>query len=66
VLERQHTLSSDLLGYDSYGHAQFDTRRNHLRELVFRLASRRRPLEIARVLVGASVARPTTRVWKSA
>lgn len=36
VLERQHTLSSDFLGYDSYGHAQFDTKRSELGELVFR------------------------------
>lgn len=40
VLERQHTLSSDFLGYDSNGHAQFDTKRSELGELVFRLKNR--------------------------
>lgn len=40
VLERQHTLSSDFLGYDSNGHAQFDTKRSDLGELVFRLKNR--------------------------
>lgn len=40
VLERQHTLSSEFLGYDSYGHAQFDTKRSELGELVFRLKNR--------------------------
>jgi predicted amidophosphoribosyltransferase len=40
VLERQHTLSSDFLGHDSYGHPQFDTKRSELGELVFRLKNR--------------------------
>lgn len=40
VLERQHTLSSDFLGYDSLGHAQFDTKRSELGELVFLLKNR--------------------------
>jgi len=40
VLERQHTLSSEFLGYDSNGHAQFDTKRSELGELVFRLKNR--------------------------
>jgi predicted amidophosphoribosyltransferase len=40
VLERHHTLSSEFLGYDSYGHSQFDTRRSELGELVFRLKNR--------------------------
>ena len=40
VLERQHTLSSEFLGHDSYGHAQFDTKRSDLGELVFRLKNR--------------------------
>jgi len=37
VLERQHTISSEFIGYDSNGHAQFDTKRSELGELVFRL-----------------------------
>jgi len=37
VLERQHTLSADFLGHDSYGHAQFDTKYSELGELIFRL-----------------------------
>jgi len=40
VLERQHTLSSEFLGHDSFGHAQFDTKRSELGELVFRLKNR--------------------------
>ena len=40
VLERQHTLSSDFLGYDSNGNPQFDTKRSELGELVFRLKNR--------------------------
>lgn len=40
VLERQHTISSEFIGHDSNGHAQFDTKRSELGELVFRLKNR--------------------------
>jgi len=40
VLERQHTVSSDFLGHDSFGNPQFDTKRSELGELVFRLKNR--------------------------
>ena len=40
VLERQHTLSSEFLGHDSFGNPQFDTKRSELGELVFRLKNR--------------------------
>jgi hypothetical protein len=40
VLERQHTLSSEFLGYDSFGHARFDTKRSELGELVYLLKNR--------------------------
>ena len=40
VLERRHTLSSEFLGHDSFGNAQFDTKRSELGELVFRLKNR--------------------------
>jgi hypothetical protein len=40
VLERQHTLSSTLIGHDSNGNPQFDTKRNELGELVYRLKNR--------------------------
>lgn len=40
VLERQHTLGSEFLGHDSYGHPQFNTTRSELGELVFRLKNR--------------------------
>lgn len=33
-------MSSDFLGYDSYGNPQFDTKRSELGELVFRLKNR--------------------------
>jgi predicted amidophosphoribosyltransferase len=40
VLERQHTLSAEFLGHDSFGHAQFDTKYSELGELIFRLKNR--------------------------
>jgi predicted amidophosphoribosyltransferase len=40
VLERQHTLSSTLIGHDSSGNPQFDTKRSELGELVYRLKNR--------------------------
>jgi predicted amidophosphoribosyltransferase len=40
VLEKQHTLSSEFLGHDSYGNPQFDSKRSELGELVFRLKNR--------------------------
>lgn len=40
VLERQHTISSEFIGHDSNGHAQFDTKRSELGEVVFRLKNR--------------------------
>ena len=40
VLERQHTLSSEFLGHDSFGNPQFDTKRSELGDLVFRLKNR--------------------------
>jgi competence protein ComFC len=40
VLERQHTLSSEFLGHDSFGHPRFDTKRSELGELVFLLKNR--------------------------
>ncbi len=40
VLEKQHTLSSEFLGHDSYGNPQFDTKYSELGELVFRLKNR--------------------------
>lgn len=40
VLERQHTISSEFLGHDSFGNPQFDTKRSELGELVFRLKNR--------------------------
>ena len=40
VLERQHTLTSEFVGHDSFGNPQFDTKRSELGELVFRLKNR--------------------------
>ncbi len=40
MLERQHTLSAEFLGHDSFGNPQFDTKRSELGELVFRLKNR--------------------------
>ncbi len=40
VLERQHTVSAEFLGHDSFGNPQFDTKRSELGELVFRLKNR--------------------------
>jgi competence protein ComFC len=41
VLERQHTLSSEFLGHDSFGNPQFDTKRTEMGELIYRLKNRR-------------------------
>ena len=35
-----HTLSSTPIGYNEYGHMQFDTTRSELGELLYRLKSR--------------------------
>lgn len=35
-----HTISSTLLGYDEYGHEQFDTKRSEMGELLYRLKYR--------------------------
>jgi competence protein ComFC len=35
-----HTTSSEFLGYDEYGHAQFDSKRSELGELLYRLKFR--------------------------
>src|SRR2546423_10521382 len=35
-----HTLSSILVGYDQFGHPQFDTTRSEIGELLFRLKNR--------------------------
>ncbi|RKY11613.1 MAG: ComF family protein [Planctomycetota bacterium] len=32
-----HTLSSECIGYNEYGHAQFDTKRSEMGELLYRL-----------------------------
>lgn len=37
VLERQHTLRSEFLGHDSFGHPQFDSKYSPLGELVYKL-----------------------------
>ena len=36
-----HTTSSEFLGYDEYGHAQFDSKRSELGDLLYRLKFRR-------------------------
>jgi competence protein ComFC len=40
VLEKQHTLSSEFLGHDSFGHPQFDSKYSALGELVYRLKNK--------------------------
>jgi competence protein ComFC len=40
VLERQHTVSSEFLGHDSFGHPQFDSKYSALGELVYRLKNK--------------------------
>lgn len=32
-----HTISSEFLGYDEYGHEVFDTKRSEMGELLYRL-----------------------------
>lgn len=36
-----HTISSDLVGHDEYGHPQFESKRSELGELLYRLKFRR-------------------------
>lgn len=60
VLERQHTLSSEFLGYDSNGHPQFDTKRSELGELVFRLKNRN---DLATLAPLAETAADFVRTW---
>jgi hypothetical protein len=36
-----HVESSDFIGYDEFGHAQYDTKRTELGELVYRLKYKR-------------------------
>lgn len=40
VLERQHTISSEFLGHDSFGYPQFDSKYSALGELIYRLKNR--------------------------
>jgi predicted amidophosphoribosyltransferase len=40
VLEKQHTVSSEFLGHDSFGHPQFDSKYSALGELVYRLKNK--------------------------
>jgi competence protein ComFC len=35
-----HTVSSTLIGYDEFGHGQFDTKRSEIGELLYRLKNR--------------------------
>jgi competence protein ComFC len=35
-----HTLSSEFVGYDEFGHARFDTKRSEVGELLYRLKYR--------------------------
>jgi hypothetical protein len=67
VLERQHPLTSEFLGHDSFGNPQFDTKRTELGELVFRLKHRNDtktldPIAETEVLCGKTVySTPATR-----
>ena len=40
VLEQRHTISSEMTGYNAYGHPEFDTKYSELGELVYRLKNR--------------------------
>jgi competence protein ComFC len=40
VLEREHTVSSEFLGHDSFGHPQFDSKYSALGELIYRLKNK--------------------------
>src|SRR5882672_8882206 len=43
----RHILSSDFLGYNEYGHPQFDTKRTELGELLYKLKYKRDQSTIA-------------------
>ena len=49
-----HTISSDFLGYDEYGHAVFDTKRSEMGELLYRLKYKS-DTSVARVIVESAV-----------
>ena len=40
VLESRHTVSSEFLGHDSFGHPQFDSKYSALGELIYRLKNK--------------------------
>jgi competence protein ComFC len=40
VLESRHTISSEFLGHDSFGHPQFDSKYSALGELMYRLKNK--------------------------
>lgn len=49
-----HTRGSDFLGYDEYGHAQFDTTRTELGELLYKLKYKRDQSAIAPIAQAAA------------
>jgi predicted amidophosphoribosyltransferase len=49
-----HTLSSEFLGYDEFGNAQFDTKRSEVGELLYQLKYKRNPDALERLIQIAS------------
>ena len=58
-----HTLSSDLIGYDEYGHEVFDTKRSDIGELLFRLKYRS-DKTVIRVITETAVEFVRSQAWE--
>jgi len=57
-----HTLSSECIGYDEYGHPQFDTKRSEIGELLYRLKYKSDKL-VLRIIVDTSVEFLNNKKW---
>jgi len=57
-----HTLSSECIGYDEYGHPQFDTRRSEIGELLYRLKYKS-DKSVLRIMLETSVEFLNSKKW---
>ena len=57
-----HTLSSECIGYDEYGHPQFDTKRSEIGELLYRLKYKS-DKSVLRIIVDTSVEFLNNKKW---
>jgi len=57
-----HTLSSDCIGYDEYGHPLYDTERSEIGELLYRLKYKS-DKSVLRIIIDTSVEFLNSRKW---